>query len=328
METLILNSIKESTFLVTGGAGFIGSNLCEFLVSNKAKKVICFDNLFSGKLENIKELMNENNFSFIKGDIRDFELLLNVTKGIDYILHQAAWGSVPRSMVQPLNYTSNNVQGTHNVFEAARINKIKKVIYASSSSVYGDYPSLPKVEGKEGNLISPYALSKKINEEYGKLYWEVYKLPTIGLRYFNVFGKRQNADGDYAAVIPKFIQLMINNQPLTVFGDGKQSRDFTFIDNVIQANIHSVFLTNAEAFGKAFNIALQESASILDLFQLLKSNLNSSSELVYKEARDGDIKHSLADINLAKNILSYSPSHTFKEGISLYINWFLNNKKI
>lgn len=322
METLILDSINESTFLVTGGAGFIGSNLCEFLVSNKAKKVVCVDNLFNGKLENIKDLMNESNFIFIKGDIRDFDLILNLTKDIDYVIHQAAWGSVPRSMVQPLDYTSNNVQGTHNVFEAARVNKVKKVVYASSSSVYGDHPSLPKVEGIEGNLISPYALSKKINEEYGKLYWEIYKLPTIGLRYFNVFGRRQNPEGDYAAVIPKFIKLMLNGQSPTVYGDGNQSRDFTYIDNVIQANFKALFFSNSLCYGKSFNIANGENTKINDLFYQISTILNLNIKLTYMPPRSGDVINSLASINNAKEYIQYKPTINFYDGLKLAINWY------
>lgn len=322
METVILDSIKDSTFLVTGGAGFIGSNLCEFLVFNKAKKVICLDNLFNGKLENIKDLMSESNFTFIKGDIRDFDLILILTKDIDYVLHQAAWGSVPRSMVQPLDYTANNVQGTHNVFEASRINNVKKVVYASSSSVYGDHPSLPKKEGIEGNLLSPYALSKRINEEYGKLYWDVFKLPTVGLRYFNVFGRRQNPEGDYAAIIPKFIKISLNGKSPTIYGDGNQSRDFTYIDNVIQANLKAALNSNNNSYGRSYNIAFGEAVKINDLFHMIRNKLDSNIKVNYSKVREGDILYSLADITQARISFSYKPTVNFTEGLDLSISWY------
>jgi UDP-N-acetylglucosamine 4-epimerase len=221
-----------------------------------------------------------------------------------------------------LDYTSNNVLGTHNVFEAARINKVKKVVYASSSSVYGDHPSLPKVEGIEGNLLSPYALSKKINEEYGKLYWEIYKLPTIGLRYFNVFGRRQNPEGDYAAVIPKFIKLIFSGQSPTVYGDGNQSRDFTYIDNVIQANLKALYFSNDLCYGKSLNIASGENTKINDLFYQITTILNLNINLTYLPPRSGDVIDSLASINNAKEYIQYKPTINFYNGLQLAINWY------
>src|SRR5690554_19811 len=237
---------KDSLFLVTGGAGFIGSNLCEAIL-NMGYKVRCLDNLSTGKKENVDLFINNNNYEFINGDIRDLDTCMKACEGVDYVLHQAAWGSVPRSIEMPLLYEEINIKGTLNMMEASRLNKVKKFVYASSSSVYGDEPTLPKVEGKEGNLLSPYAVTKKVNEYYGKLYKSLYGLDTYGLRYFNVFGKRQNPDGAYAAVIPKFIKQLMNNERPTINGDGTQSRDFTFIENVIDANLRACFSTSGSA---------------------------------------------------------------------------------
>jgi UDP-N-acetylglucosamine 4-epimerase len=328
LETLILDSIKESSFLITGGAGFIGSNLCEFLLENKAKKVICLDNLINGKLENISTFLDNPNFTFIQGDILDFNLVLKLSKNIDFVLHQAAWGSVPRSMVQPLDYLSNNVLGTHNILEASRINKVKKVVYASSSSVYGNHPDLPKLEGREGNILSPYALSKKINEHYGKLYWEVYSLPTIGLRYFNVFGRRQNPNGDYAAVIPKFIQSIIQKKSPKIDGDGYQSRDFTYIDNVIQANILACFNTlHNDYYGQSLNIACGKSFSLIELIKIISYYLDSTVEIRFGPQRPGDISHSLANINRAFEAFGYEPIVNFEDGLIQTIEWYKKTNK-
>ena len=231
-----VNFPKETIFLVTGGAGFIGSNLCEAIL-NKGCKVRCLDNFSTGKRENIEGLLQNANFTLIEGDIRNLETCIEATKNVDYVLNQAAWGSVPRSIAMPLLYEEINIRGTLNMLEASRQNKVKKFVYASSSSVYGDEPNLPKVEGREGNLLSPYALTKRVDEEYAKLYTKLYGLDTIGLRYFNVFGRRQDPLGFYAAVIPKFVkQIMKGEQPI-INGDGKHSRDFTYIDNVIEANL-------------------------------------------------------------------------------------------
>ncbi len=322
MEIVVKDFLKNSTFLVTGGAGFIGSNLCEFLVNNQAKKVICIDNLFNGKIDNISHLLNLNNFEFVLGDINNKSLLLKLTQGIDYVLHQAAWGSVPRSMNMPIEYNENNVNGTLNVFECSRINKVKKIVYASSSSVYGDQPSLPKTEGIEGNILSPYALTKKINEFHAKLYWDVFKVPNIGLRYFNVFGKRQNPEGEYAAVIPRFIMKMMKNESPIVFGDGEQTRDFTYIDNVIQANVNACFFSSKDSFGKAFNIAFGQRVSINKLFNLINKTLNKRISLTYIQERPGDIKHSLATIIKAQKAFNYNPKIDFESGLKLSIDWY------
>ncbi len=322
MEIVVKDFLKNSTFLVTGGAGFIGSNLCEFLVNNQAKKVICIDNLFNGKIDNISHLLNLNNFEFVLGDINNKSLLLKLTQGIDYVLHQAAWGSVPRSMNMPIEYNENNVSGTLNVFECSRINKVKKIVYASSSSVYGDHPSLPKTEGIEGNILSPYALTKKINEFHGKLYWDVFKVPNLGLRYFNVFGKRQNPEGEYAAVIPRFIMKIMKDESPIVFGDGEQTRDFTYIDNVIQANVNACFYSAKDSFGKAFNIAFGQRVSINKLFNLINKTLNKRISLTYIQERPGDIKHSLASIIKAQKAFNYNPKIDFESGLKLSIDWY------
>ena len=243
---------KDSVFLVGGGAGFIGSNLCEAILE-MGYTVRCLDNLSTGKIENIEPFMENERFTFIKGDIRELETCMEAAKGVDFVLNQAAWGSVPRSIEMPLLYEEINIRGTLNMMEAARQNNVKKFVYASSSSVYGDHPVLPKKEGKEGKVLSPYALTKKVDEEYGRLYKVLYGLDTYGLRYFNVFGRRQDPDGAYAAVIPKFIRQLLNGERPTINGDGKQSRDFTYIDNVIEANLKAC-LASSDAAGEAFHI--------------------------------------------------------------------------
>ena len=251
----------DSMFLVTGAAGFIGSNLVEVLLK-LGYKVRGLDNFSTGNIDNIKSFMDNPNFEFIEGDIRNFNTCAEVCQGIDYVLHQAAWGSVPRSVEMPLLYEEINIKGTLNMMEAARQNNVKKFVYASSSSVYGDEPTLPKKEGIEGNVLSPYALTKRTNEEYGKLYAKLYGLDTYGLRYFNVFGKRQDPNGAYAAVIPKFIKQLLNNERPTIYGDGKQSRDFTYIENVIEANLKACKAPR-EVAGQAFNIAYGERVYLL-----------------------------------------------------------------
>ena len=248
-----INFPEETRFLVTGGAGFVGSNLCEAIL-RLGYRVRCLDDLSTGKQANVDIFLEHLNYEFVKGDIKDFDTCMNACQDADYVLHQAAWGSVPRSIEMPLFYCANNIQGTLNMMEAARRNGVKKFVYASSSSVYGDEARLPKTEGREGNLLSPYALTKRCDEEWAKQYFRHYKLPTIGLRYFNVFGRRQNPDGAYAAVIPKFIRLLLKGERPVIHGDGRQSRDFTYIENVIEANLKGC-LAPAEADGEAFNVA-------------------------------------------------------------------------
>ncbi len=316
---------KESVFLVTGGAGFIGSNLCEAL-TDMGYTVRCLDNLSTGKQENVDFLLDRPNYTFIKGDIRDLDTCMEACKGVTYVLNQAAWGSVPRSIEMPLLYEEINIRGTLNMMEAARQNGVKKFVFASSSSVYGDHPVLPKVEGQEGNLLSPYALTKRVDEEYGKLYTKLYGLDTYGLRYFNVFGRRQDPDGAYAAVIPKFIRQLLNDEVPTINGDGKQSRDFTYIDNVIEANLKAC-LAPSEAAGNAFNVAYGGREYLIDIYYDLCKALGKDVEPNFGPDRAGDIKHSNADISKAKKLLGYDPEYDFAKGIALAIEWYRENLK-
>lgn len=314
---------KESLFLVTGAAGFIGSNLCEAIL-NMGYRVRALDDLSTGKQSNIDMFIDDPNFEFIKGDIKDLDTCMKACKDVDYVLNQAAWGSVPRSIEMPLFYCQNNIMGTLNMMEAARQNGVKKFVYASSSSVYGDEPKLPKKEGVEGNLLSPYAVTKRCDEEWGKMYTMHYGLDTYGMRYFNVFGRRQDPDGAYAAVIPKFLKLLINGEVPTINGDGKQSRDFTYIENVIEANLKSC-LAPHEAAGQAFNIAFGGREFLIDIYYGLTEALGVDIEPNFGPDRAGDIKHSNADISKAKELLGYDPEWSFERGIKAAIEWYKNN---
>ncbi len=314
---------ENTTFLVTGAAGFIGSNLCEALLK-KGCKVKALDDLSTGKQENIDLFLDNPNYTFIKGDIKDLEVCLKACEGVDYVLHQAAWGSVPRSLEMPLFYNKNNIEGTLNMLEAARQNGVKKFVYASSSSVYGDEPNLPKTEGREGNLLSPYALTKRCDEEWAKLYTKFYGLDTYGMRYFNVFGRRQDPDGAYAAVIPKFLKQLMHGETPTINGDGKQSRDFTYIDNVIEANLKAC-LAPHEAAGEAFNIAYGGREFLIDIYYGLTKALGVNIEPNFGPDRKGDIKHSNADISKARKLLGYDPDYSFEDGIQLAIDWYKEN---
>lgn len=314
---------KDAVFLVTGGAGFIGSNLCE-AITDMGYRVRCLDNLSTGKQENVDFLSDRENYTFIKGDIRDLDTCMEACKGVDFVLNQAAWGSVPRSIEMPLLYEEINIRGTLNMMEAARQQGVKKFVYASSSSVYGDHPVLPKVEGQEGNLLSPYALTKRVDEEYGKLYKKLYGLDTYGMRYFNVFGRRQDPDGAYAAVIPKFIRQLLHGEVPTINGDGKQSRDFTYIDNVIEANLKAC-LAPSEAAGQAFNIAYGGREYLIDIYYDLCKALDKQVEPNFGPDRAGDIKHSNADISKARKLLGYDPDYDFAKGIALAIDWYREN---
>ncbi len=318
-----MNFDKNTVFLVTGGAGFIGSNLCEAILK-LGLKVRCLDNLSTGKQENVNMFADNPNYTFIKGDIRDLDTCMTACNGVDYVLHQAAWGSVPRSIAMPLLYEEINIKGALNMMEAARQCGVKTFVYASSSSVYGDSTVLPKQEGGEGNLLSPYALTKRVDEEYAKLYHKLYGLKTIGLRYFNVFGRRQDPNGAYAAVIPKFIKQLLAGEAPTINGDGKQSRDFTYIDNVVQANLKAA-LAPDEASGEAFNIAYGGREYLIDVYNSITDALGVDIQPCFGPDRAGDIKHSNADISKAKRLLGYDPEYSFGRGLKEAIEWYKEN---
>ncbi|WP_156290943.1 SDR family oxidoreductase [Oceanobacillus salinisoli] len=311
---------EGSRFLVTGAAGFIGSNLVEAILQ-LGYKVRGLDDFSTGKQENVEEFSRHPNYEFIEGTIIDHDTCVGACEGVDYVLHQAAWGSVPRSIEMPLFYEEVNIRGTLNMMEAARQNGVKKFVYASSSSVYGDEPNLPKQEGREGNVLSPYALTKKVDEGYGKLYTKLYNLDTYGLRYFNVFGRRQNPDGAYAAVIPKFIKQLLNDEIPTINGDGKQSRDFTYIENVIEANLKAC-KASSEAAGEVYNIAYGGREYLVDIYNGLCNALGKGIKPIFGPERKGDIKHSNADIGKAKALLGYDPEWNFERGITEAINWY------
>lgn len=310
----------DSLFLVTGGAGFIGSNLCEAIL-NLGYSVRCLDDLSTGKQENVDIFIDNPHYSFIKGDIKDLNTCMDACEGVDYVLNQAAWGSVPRSIEMPLFYCANNITGTLNMLEAARQKGVKKFVYASSSSVYGDEPILPKKEGREGNLLSPYAVTKRADEEWAKQYTLHYGLDTYGLRYFNVFGRRQDPNGAYAAVIPKFINQLLKGETPTIHGDGRQSRDFTYIENVIEANLKAC-AASKEAAGQAYNIAYGGREYLIDIYYCLTDALGLNTEPNYGSARPGDIKHSNADISKARELLGYDPEWSFDRGIKNAIEWY------
>lgn len=314
---------ENSVFLVTGGAGFIGSNLCEAILS-MGYEVRCLDNLSTGKKENIEPFLSNPKFTFLEKDIRDLDACLEATKGVDYVMNEAAWGSVPRSIEMPLLYEEINIRGTLNMMEACRVNGVKKFVYASSSSVYGDHPVLPKKEGQEGNVLSPYALTKKVDEEYGRLYKKLYGLDTYGLRYFNVFGRRQDPNGMYAAVIPKFLKLLMAGEQCTINGDGRQSRDFTYIDNVIEANLKAC-LASSEAAGEAYNIGAGGREYLIDIYYDLCKALDIDREPIFGPPRAGDIRDSNADISKAREGFGYDPEFDFSKGIALAIDWYKEN---
>ena len=316
---------KNAVFLVTGGAGFIGSNLCEAIL-DMGYQARCLDDLSTGKYENIEPFMENPGFTFIKGDIRSLETCMEAARGVDFVLNQAAWGSVPRSIEMPLLYEEINIRGTLNMMEAARQNGVKKFVYASSSSVYGDHPVLPKREGQEGRVLSPYALTKKTDEEYGRLYKELYDLDTYGLRYFNVFGRRQDPDGAYAAVIPRFIRQLMHGEVPTINGDGRQSRDFTYIDNVIEANLRAC-LAPSDAAGEAFNIGAGGREYLIDVYHELCDALGKQVEPIFGPERKVDIRDSNADISKARRLLGYDPEYDFAKGIHLAIDWYVNHLK-
>ena len=322
--------LSNKTILVTGGAGFIGSNLCEALLE-KGNKVVCLDNFATGKRENLEQLLKDTNFTLIEGDIRKLEDCLNATKGVEYVLHQAALGSVPRSIKDPITSNEVNVSGFLNMLVASRDNGVKRFVYAASSSTYGDSESMPKVEHVIGKPLSPYAITKYVNELYADIFSKTYGLETIGLRYFNVFGRRQDPNGAYAAVIPKFVsQLSMGKSPV-INGDGNFSRDFTYIDNVIQANLLSLVTTNEKAINTVYNVAYGDRNTLNDLMKYLKEYLSefdskiSTIQVIYGPNRAGDIPHSHASIAKAKEYLNYNPEFTLQQGLKEAVKWYWIN---
>ncbi len=313
----------EKKLLITGGAGFIGSNLVNhFLSKDYISKVRVLDNLSTGNRRNLKPFEKNSKFEFIEGDIRDYKTCLDACKGMDVISHQAALGSVPRSIKNPLTTNEVNISGTLNVFTAAKECNIKRIVYAASSSTYGDSMSLPKREDVIGSPISPYAVTKLTNELYAKVFGQLYNMEFIGLRYFNVFGPNQDPNGAYAAVIPLFVKAILKNEAPTIYGDGLQSRDFTFVQNVVQANEKALFTTNKDAINEVYNIAIGEKITLIDLFDALKEISGSLLTPNFGPARLGDVKHSLADISKAKNYLEYSADVPVKEGLKKAFHWY------
>lgn len=311
--------------LVTGGAGFIGSNLTDALLKDdRITYVRVLDNFSTGSRENLQLAETDPRFEFIEGDIRDYETCLRACDGIDFISHQAALGSVPRSIADPLTSNNVNITGTLNVFTAAKEKGVKRVIYAASSSTYGDHPGLPKVEDKIGKPLSPYAVTKYVNELYAQVYASLYNMQLIGLRYFNVFGPRQNPKGPYAAVIPLFVKALLSNTAPHINGDGGHSRDFTFVNNAVQANIAAMFAPD-EAANTVYNIACGERTTLLELFDALQQRAGSNLQPVFGPERQGDVKHSLADISKARTQLHYNPAFSVKEGLQLTFDWYKSN---
>ncbi|WP_445955842.1 SDR family oxidoreductase [Yeosuana sp.] len=325
-----LKSLKGYKVLVTGGAGFIGSNLCETLLKHDIK-VVCLDNFSTGKRENIKPFLKNPNFKLIEGDIRNLPDCHKACEGVDYVLHEAALGSVPRSIKDPITTNDVNVSGFLNMLVAARDAKVKRFVYAASSSTYGDHEALPKVEDVIGKPLSPYAITKYVNELYADIFHTTYNLNTIGLRYFNVFGKRQDPNGAYAAVIPKFVQQFMDHESPVINGDGSYSRDFTYIENVIQMNILALTTTNKEALNTAYNVAYGERTTLLELTTLLKEHLGKfdkdilNIEIKHRENRLGDIPHSLASIEKAKRLLNYKPQFNISDGLKEAVSWYWKN---
>jgi UDP-N-acetylglucosamine 4-epimerase len=324
--------MTSHTLLITGGAGFIGSNLCEYFLS-KGNKVICLDNFATGHRHNLKDCMANPDFLLIEGDIRNFEDCKNAVKGVDYVLHQAALGSVPRSINDPITTNDVNVSGFLNMLQAATEAKVKRFVYAASSSTYGDSVGLPKVEEVIGKPLSPYAITKYVNELYAEIFSKTYGIETIGLRYFNVFGRKQDPDGAYAAVIPKFVMQLMNQESITINGDGNYSRDFTYIDNVIQMNELAISTDKIDAVNTVYNTAYGDRNTLNDLVAYLKEYLSAYDAKIAEVAvihganRAGDIPHSLASIDKAKELLAYNPQYSLQEGLKIAVDWYWNNLK-
>lgn len=326
---MLLTHDSSATWLVTGVAGFIGSHLLETLLKN-GQQVVGLDNFLTGKKENIADVLERlpseksKDFTFVEGDSRDYKTCSAITKGVDYVLHHAALGSVPHSLKDPLTTHDINVTGFLNILRASEDNKVSRVVYASSSAVYGDDPTLPKEEAHLGALLSPYAASKRMNELYGQMFSRCYELPTIGLRYFNVFGPRQDPDSPYAAVIPLWIRSLIKTQPCYINGDGSTSRDFCYVEDVVQANIKAALCQNPQAYGDVLNIGCGKRTTLLELYSLIKSELGLGDDVppLYRETRPGDIRHSFANIEKARNLIGYDPVYSLEEGLNLTIPFY------
>jgi UDP-N-acetylglucosamine/UDP-N-acetylgalactosamine 4-epimerase len=327
-----MNSRRKSTILITGGAGFIGSNLCEYFLE-KEYKVVCLDNFATGHKHNLDAIINHSNFTLIEGDIRNIDHCNKAVQEVDYVLHQAALGSVPRSLKDPIRTNEVNVSGFLNMLVASRDAKVKRFVYAASSSTYGDSEGLPKVEEVIGKPLSPYAITKYVNELYAEIFSKTYGLETIGLRYFNVFGRKQDPEGAYAAVIPKFVKQLMQHESPKINGDGNYSRDFTYIDNVIQMNELAMLTQNPEAINTVYNTAFGERNTLNNLVDYLKKSLSEYDpkireiQVEYGENRLGDIPHSLASIDKAKEILGYNPQYSLQNGLKEAIHWYWNNLK-
>lgn len=335
-ESLQQLNNEPKRWLITGVAGFIGSNLLETLLKNN-QLVVGLDNFSTGhqhNLDQVRQIVSDEqwkNFTFINGDICVLDTCKKACEGVDYVLHQAALGSVPRSIDDPITTNQNNLDGYLNMLVAARDAKVKRMVYAASSSTYGDHPDLPKVEDKIGNPLSPYAVTKLVNELYAKVFARTYDFKTIGLRYFNIFGQRQDPDGAYAAVVPKWVASMIANESVYINGDGETSRDFCYIDNAVQANILAATAKNPEASNEVYNVAVGDRTTLNDLFEAIRSGLSNKYEHLndfkptYRDFRAGDVRHSLADISKANTLLGYEPSHRIGEGIKVALDWYVNN---
>ena len=321
-ENFHATDISSVKFLITGGAGFIGSNIVEYLVHHNAGQIRILDNLSEGKIENIEPFLKLKNVEFIEGDIDDLTTCKTACEDIDFISHQAALGSVPRSIATPTVTNNANVTGFLNMVTAAKDARVKRFIYASSSSVYGDHPDLPKLEANIGNQLSPYAVSKYVNELYSSVFTSCYGFETVGLRYFNVFGPKQKPDGPYAAVIPLFMNALIKNEPPIINGDGEQSRDFTFVVNAVEANIRAMFSDVNGAAGRVYNVAFGQRRTINQLLSTLKNLSSSKIDAVYRDPRPGDVLHSLADISLAEKFLGYNPLYDIDRGLDITFRWF------
>ncbi|KAA5544180.1 SDR family oxidoreductase [Adhaeribacter rhizoryzae] len=319
-------SLKNKSFLITGGAGFIGSNLVEYLLKYEAGKVRILDNLSNGFRKNIQFFLDNPAFEVIEGDIRDVEVCTRACAGIDVVLHQAALGSVPRSIKDPVTTNNVNIGGFVNMLLAAKDQGVKRFVYAASSSTYGDSKALPKVEDNIGKPLSPYAVTKYANELYADVFGKTYGMEIIGLRYFNIFGPRQDPNGAYAAVIPLFIDAVLKGNSPRINGDGGQTRDFTFVENCVEANIRAALVQNPEAINQVYNIAVGDRTSLNDLFNILKEEAGSDISPEYGPDRAGDIRDSLADISKAQRLLGYNPQIRIKEGLQITLDWFRNNQ--